>query len=55
MPDSVAFRDKLESLVRRVWPGAELLGWRRLEGGISAETTLLEVRLSDGSVNPGWS
>lgn len=50
MPDSVAFRDKLESLVRRVWPGAELLGWRRLEGGISADTTALEVALSDGSV-----
>ena len=35
--------------MRRAFPGADLLGWRRLEGGISAETTVLEVTLSDGS------
>ncbi len=39
---------KFQRLAQRAFPGAVLLDWRRLEGGISAETTVLEIALDDG-------
>ncbi len=39
-----------EALVERLQPGARLLTARPLEGGVSAETTLLEMARPDGGV-----
>ena len=38
------------ALARRLVPGGELLGFRDLEGGVSAAVTVLEVRRADGPV-----
>ena len=42
-------KEEFERLARRAFPRASLLDWRRLTGGISAETAVLEVGLDDGS------
>jgi len=40
--------DNFERLVWRLWPGAVLLKSRRLEGGVSARVTALDVQHPDG-------
>ena len=40
--------ESFERLVRRLWPGAVLLTCRRLEGGVSAHVTALDVQHPDG-------
>jgi aminoglycoside phosphotransferase (APT) family kinase protein len=43
-------RIRFATLVDEIWPSADLLTSRPLTGGVSAQTTLLEIRLPDGDV-----
>ena len=43
-------RDRLEHLVTRIREGAQLTAWRRMEGGSSALTLELELRLAHGGM-----
>lgn len=51
MSPSPHSNDGFERIVARVRPGARLLTARRLEGGVSAETTMLELEESDRGVS----